>query len=255
MIQVGPDAEGARRVVLVTAAAGLAPALAAAVVALVVLGWAAAVVVALVVALGWAAAVLRRARTSVQRLLDGLHAHEVPAGSSPRLENLLEGLGVTCGVAPPEVYTVQSDAMNALAVADDRRSAVVLTRGLLDGLGRLELEGVLANLLARVRDGSAGFTTTVVGLLGATAPAGRILHEALGEQRGVTCDLAAVDLTRYPPALISALRHMEGAGTGVDGAAPSTAPLWIAPAVGGPLSEVVGADASLDVRIAVLGEL
>jgi heat shock protein HtpX len=166
---------------------------------------------------------------------------------------------MTGGVSDPAVHLVETPAMNAMVVADAERADLVLTTGLVDGLGRLELEGVVANLLGRVRDGSARYGTTVVGLLGSSGAASRRLAAGLGEQRSVHSDLAAVDMTRYPPGLISALARMSDAGTVVAGASPSTAHLWIAPVVDG--AGLVAPEVAetavqpLALRIAVLEEL
>ncbi len=81
---------------------------------------------------------------------------------------------------------------------------------------------MLANLLARTRDGSARYTTTVLALLGTSARAVRLLEQELGDQRGVRSDLAAVDLTRYPPGLISALARCSS--TAPSSRPPPTAP-------------------------------
>ena len=65
-------------------------------------------------------------------------------------------------------------------------------------------------------------------------------------------------MTRYPPGLASAFVRLESIGTAIDGVAPSTAHLWIAPVVG---ADAVAPDVArtalqpLTLRIAVLDEL
>ncbi len=219
------------------------------------LGIAAAVVLAVV----WVLVVRARVAGASSKALASVTATPLAPGARPRLENVLEGLCMTGGVSDPAVHLVETPAMNAMVVADAERADLVLTTGLVDGLGRLELEGVVANLLGRVRDGSARYGTTVVGLLGSSGAASRRLAAGLGEQRSVHSDLAAVDMTRYPPGLISALARMSDAGTVVAGASPSTAHLWIAPVVDG--AGLVAPEVAetavqpLALRIAVLEEL
>ena len=217
------------------------------------------IAVAIVLAVVWVLAVRARAAGASSRALSSLSATPLVPGSRPRLENVLEGLCMTGGVSDPSVHLVESPAMNALVIADAERADLVLTTGLVDGLGRLELEGVIANLLGRVRDGSARYGTTVVALLGSSGAAARRLARGLGEQRSVHSDLAAVDMTRYPPGLISALERMSAAGTVVAGSSPSTAHLWIAPVVEGAglVAPEVEATAvqPLSLRIAVLEQL
>lgn len=217
------------------------------------------IAVAIVLAVAWVLIVRARVAGASATTLASLSATPLVPGSRPRLENVLEGLCMTGGVSDPAVHLVDSAAMNALVIADADHADLVLTTGLADGLGRLELEGVIANLLGRVRDGSARYGTTVVGLLGSSGIASRRLATGLGEQRSVHSDLAAVDMTRYPPGLIAALARMSDAGTIVPGTAPSTAHLWIAPVVDGPglVAPEVEATAvqPLSLRIAVLEQL
>lgn len=213
------------------------------------------VVAAVALAVAWVLFVRARLSSAADRVLSGLDAAPLEPGRHPRLENLLEGLCTTSGVTDPSVALVRSDAMNALVAAGRDRTRIVLTTGLVQDLGRLELEGVLANLLGRVKDGSARYTTTVLALFGTSARAGALLGEHLGEQRSVLSDLAAVDLTRYPPGLVAAFLAMDERGTELSTVPPLTRPLWIAtaaPSQGG--AESVG-DQPLSLRIAVLSEL
>lgn len=215
-----------------------------------------ALLAGLILAGGWVLFMRARIASAPDRVLAGLDLVPVAPEEQPRLANLLEGLCMTSGVTSPEVFLVESSAMNALAVAGRSGSRLVLTTGLVERLGRLEMEGVIANLLGRVRDGSARYSTTVVGLFGDSARATAQLSRHLGEQRAVLSDMAAVDLTRYPPGLMAALGAMLDAGTVVDGVPPLTAPLWLAPvgkqSRGG--VDPVGTQ-PLPLRIAVLAEL
>lgn len=212
--------------------------------------------VVLAVALGaaWVLVVRARIASAPERVTAGLVTTPLAPGSAPRLENLLEGLCVTSGVATPTVELVESPAVNALVTAGREHTRLVLTTGLVEHLGRLELEGVLANLLARAKDGSARYSTTVLALMGPSDRGVRLLERELGDQRGVRSDLAAVDLTRYPPGLIAALSNMQEHGTRVEAAPERSWPLWIAPVRTGD-DDVLGALQPLSLRIAVLAEL
>ncbi len=215
-----------------------------------------ALIVGVVLAGGWVLVIRARIASASDRVLAGLEPVPVPPDAQPRLANVLEGLCITSGVSAPEILLIHDQAMNALAVAGRESSRLVLTTGLVDKLGRLELEGVLANLLGRVRDGSARYTTTVLGLFGSSAKGSALLARHLGEQRSVLSDMAAVDLTRYPPGLMAAFSVMAESGTTVASAPAATAALWLAPVVG-PVDADVPAIGSqpLPLRIAVLAEL
>lgn len=230
-----------------------------AVVVLVVLVWVQPIVaVVAALAVGAAAVLWIRARlaSAPARVVAGLDTARVREGDQPRLENVLEGLCATSGVTAPTVSLVRSDHMNAMVSAGREDAEIVLTTAMLDHLGRLELEGVLANLLGRIKDGSARYSTTVLGLLGTSPRARRLLAAELGDQRSVMSDLAAVDLTRYPPGLASALRSMAERGTQLSSAPELSRSLWLAPVGDAPSdADLVGELQPLSLRIAVLSEL
>ena len=212
--------------------------------------------VAVAIAAGWAAVVHTRAASASARVLSALPTTHLAAGSEPRLENLLESVCVIGGIEEPGVRLLSDGSLNALAVADRDGATFVVTRGLLDGLGRVELEAVLANLAARVKQGSTRYVTTVLALPLPSQTRTALLERGLGEQSSLRSDLAAVGLTKYPPGLISALERMEEGGTTVSAPAP-TAPLWLA-APGSSRSAdppVDGDPQPLSLRIAVLQEL
>jgi heat shock protein HtpX len=212
-------------------------------------------VVAVALSIAWVLAVRARVASAPQRVLAGLTTSPLAPGAQPRLENLLEGLCATSGVASPQVSLVDAPSMNALVAAGRDDAHLVLTTALVDQLGRLELEGVLANLLGRVKDGSARYSTLVLALLGTSSRGTRLLGAHLGDQRAVLSDLAAVDLTRYPPGLMSALSTMAEHGTELPGAPAATVPLWLAPVQRDTTAEPVGELQPLSLRIAVLSEL
>ncbi|MCP4434912.1 MAG: hypothetical protein GY812_05330 [Actinomycetia bacterium] len=181
----------------------------------------------------------------------------------PGFHNALEGVALLTGVAEPAVRLIESPAANAMVVADRDSSTVVVTSGLLETDSAVQVEVLAAELLCRVRDGSARYATLVAGLpapLKAAAGLGSAsLAATLGEQRALDGDFDAVAVTRYPPGLIAALEEMTERGTAVHGAQPQTAPLWIAPAVG--IDDGVDpavdrtANQPIEHRIAVLREL
>jgi heat shock protein HtpX len=168
----------------------------------------------LAVVIWWAAEPLAR------RALDGARADP---RRHARLINLVEGLCATIGVRQPALRVRPEASLNAAVCGRRRRSAtLVVTQGLLDELGRLELEGVLAQLLTRIRCYDMLPATVTVATLGIGA-------SFLSPPEPVTAlDRAAVGFTRYPPALASALEKMEMKGTEVRGASRSTALLWFA---------------------------
>lgn len=242
---------------------GVLPGMVVAIVVAFVTGPIPGVIALVAIAVAWAVVVLRRARNSVDMVLAGTGGVPIGADTFRRWVNVMDGMGVTSGVSDPELWVIERPEANALSVADRQRCAVVVTRGLIEGLSVIELEGVAANLLGRIKDGSARYGTVTVALLapflGRMEPAGRLVADGLGDQRSVRSDLTAVDMTRYPPGLADALSAIERIGTVLAGVDPATAHLWIAPSVDG--SGVVDpavaetAVQPLSYRIALLHEL
>ncbi len=205
------------------------------------LGLVATVIVAAVVVV----VVPRTAPAGVISVLGGSESDDT---AEPRLFNLVEGLGATSGVEVERVAVVEDPAANLAAVGAGEDAVLVVTRGLLAGLDRIELEAVLAEGLARIRSNDAHLATQaalfVCGPLVRQGPRRRAggrsvatlfarrradrLARLLGDQREFLADLAAIDITNYPPGLASALNKMSAVGTGLEGATWGTAHLWLA---------------------------
>jgi heat shock protein HtpX len=170
-------------------------------------------------AMWWAAEPLAR------HALGGVPADPV---RHARLLNLVDGLSATVGTKPPEVKVRDEASLNAAVCGRRRRRAtLVVTQGLLDQLNRMELEGVVAQQLTRVRCHDMLPATVTVATLGIGAT-------LLSPPEPVTAmDRAAVSFTRYPPGLISALEKVEAKGSEVRGASRATANLWFAGPGGG----------------------
>ncbi len=101
-------------------------------------------------------------------VLASARAKEVTAEEEPRLHNIVEGLAIAAGIPKPRVYVVPEQAPNAFATGrDPEHASVAVTRGLLDSLNRVELEGVIGHELAHVMDRDILVGTVVATLVGA----------------------------------------------------------------------------------------
>ena len=201
------------------------------------------------------------------------------AGAAPadeeqhaRLHNLVEGLCAAAGLPKPALYVVADAAPDAFAVGrGPRNAAVVCTAGLLDGLTRMELEGVLAHELSHVKNYDILVSTIAVtavgavalladiglrfmfwggmregrrdnndaGALGAVLAIGalallalapiiaQLMQFAMSRRREYLADASGVQLTRYPPGLVSALEKLRDDQAVVHHATRATAQLWI----------------------------
>jgi Zn-dependent protease with chaperone function len=156
---------------------------------------------------------------------------------NPRLFNVTEGLCATFGLRMPDLYVVYDAVPNACALGRDAASgALVVTSGLLETMGPIELEGVIAHELAHVKRDDNG--VSVIGLTLARFGGAGLLRKCVGENREYRADIVGASAVRFPRGLLDALRLMERApvpaGNSVFSSArfPATRYVWIDPSVG-----------------------
>ena len=97
-------------------------------------------------------------------------AREVAHDKDPDLYHLVENLCIGAGMPVPRIYIIDDTAPNAFATGRDPGHAyIVVTKGLLQKLDKLELEGVLAHELSHIRNYDIRLMTLVVMLVGLVA--------------------------------------------------------------------------------------
>jgi heat shock protein HtpX len=101
-------------------------------------------------------------------VLASTRAREIPPDEAPRLHNIVEGLAIAAGIPKPKVYLVPEAAPNAFATGrDPEHASIAVTKGLLDTMNRVELEGVIGHELAHVVDRDMLVGTIVATVVGA----------------------------------------------------------------------------------------
>ncbi len=101
-------------------------------------------------------------------VLASARAREVSPAEEPRLHNIVEGLAIAAGLPKPRVYVVPETAPNAFATGrDPEHASIAVTRGLLETMNRVELEGVVAHEMAHILDRDILLGTVVATLVGA----------------------------------------------------------------------------------------
>ncbi|MGQ9571769.1 MAG: M48 family metallopeptidase [Dehalococcoidia bacterium] len=97
-------------------------------------------------------------------------AHEVTKEEEPQLYRIVENLCIGSGLPMPKVYVIEDGSPNAFATGrDPNHAAVAVTRGLLQKLEKLELEGVIAHELSHIGNYDTRMMTIVVVLVGLAA--------------------------------------------------------------------------------------
>lgn len=177
-------------------------------------------------------------------------ARKVERKSEPDLYNLLENLAISRGLRTPTLRVIDNDSLNAYATGlHEGQYSVTVTRGLVNTLTRDELEAVLAHELTHVinkdvrtmviasifagiisviaelvfrgllysrgggrRDNKNALPLILIGLAFAAVgfALAIVIRMMLSRTREYVADAGAVELTKNPDAMISALRKVEG---------------------------------------------
>jgi len=194
-------------------------------------------------------------------------ARSIEKRDNPELYRIVENLCITAGLSLPKIYLIDESQPNAFATGRDANHAVVaVTRGLLEKLERVELEGVIAHELSHIgnkdmllgtvivvlvgivallanfflrisffggtrRDSrdSGGLIMLVLGIAAAVlAPiAASLIQLAISRKREFLADASGALLTRYPEGLARALEKISADSTPLKTANSSTAHLYI----------------------------
>jgi Zn-dependent protease with chaperone function len=216
-----------RRVVTLCLYAAVVPALVVGLVIAVALGPIFGAVALVVVGVLVAYSLWRTAPTAALRRIGA-----VPLGErdNPRLLNVTEGLCATFGLRMPELFVVFDAVPNACALGRDSGSAeLVVTSGLLETMGPIELEGIIAHELAHVKRGDNGVSSIALSL-GRFGGEG-MLKRCVGESREYRADVVGASAVRFPRGLLDGLRLMmlapDPSGNSVFGASRFGASRWI----------------------------
>ena len=180
-----------------------------------------------------------------QTVLSAVGAREADPQQNQQLYNIVQTLAMGDGLQVPKVYIIDDPSPNAFATGrDPQHSAVTVTTGLLQMMNREELEGVLAHEMSHVKNYDVRLllvVSTMIGLAALIASmywngawrirsrddravlvvfavgiiftliafiVGPLMQLALSRQRESLADVSAVDLTRNPAGLLSALKKI-----------------------------------------------
>jgi heat shock protein HtpX len=84
-------------------------------------------------------------------ILAAAKAVELTKQNAPKVLKIVEDIAITAGLPTPKVYSINDIGMNAFATGrDPKHSYIVLTKGIINGLEKNELEGVIAHEMAHI---------------------------------------------------------------------------------------------------------
>ena len=174
-------------------------------------------------------------------------AHQIVKKDNPRFYNVVENLSITTGLPMPKVYIIDDKAPNAFASGRDPKHALVAaTTGLIDIMDDKELTAVMAHEMSHVKNYDIRVSMIVFGLVcviglisdlafrmmfygnrrrnNEGSPVGyalvllaailsplvaAIAQMAVSRQREYLADASAVNITRYPEGMVSALKKLQ----------------------------------------------
>jgi heat shock protein HtpX len=172
-----------------------------------------------------------------------MQAQPLTRKDNPEIYNLLENLCISRGMAMPMLNIIEDEALNAFASGTNpKQYTITLTRGLINALNKQELEAVIAHELTHIMNGDVRLmiiAMLIVGVIsfvselmlrglfrlrGEGKTAGlfafilllfigflsTIIQLSLSRSREYLADAGAVELTKNPDAMISALLKISG---------------------------------------------
>jgi heat shock protein HtpX len=163
----------------------------------------------------------------------------------PEVRNVLEALAISAGVPPPRFAVIQDVAPNSFGVGTRPKNTIIgITSGLAHHLTRDELEAVLSFEVSRIGSWDIALSSWAVALTsGAIATAENDdLISIIGwiparmaewlqawaiRDQGEERDKVAIQFTRHPEALITALEKLEADQGQIIRVSRATAPLWM----------------------------
>jgi heat shock protein HtpX len=97
-------------------------------------------------------------------------ARPVTKEEYPYLYNVVEGLAIAAGISTPRCYVIDDTSPNAFATGRNPQNAVIcVTKGLLEKMNRVELEGVVAHEMSHIKNYDVRLQTVVVVMAGVVA--------------------------------------------------------------------------------------
>jgi heat shock protein HtpX len=222
------------------------------------------------------------------------HGIQIQKEDNPRLWRIVENLSISEGIPMPKVYIIPDDGLNAFAAGRDPEHAVVaFTNGILNDMDDNELEGVAAHEIAHIKNYDIRVSTFVFGMISAILIVadlairfgfsgmrnrntamfgvgflaigvasliigyiiGPMLSAAVSREREYLADASAVEATRYPEGIKSALQKLQTNSRPMENQVRGLSHMYFSlPAARGFFSNLYASHPPLEKRIARIEE-
>ncbi|MCL2022489.1 MAG: M48 family metalloprotease [Betaproteobacteria bacterium] len=173
-----------------------------------------------------------------------------------RLLNVIDEMSIAAGIPAPVAFVLDNEhGLNAFAAGLTTRDSVIgVTHGLLKAMTRDELQGVIAHEISHIANGDARLNLKLISYLYGISGIGscgrglifagslaiihgvvlitlglflylvgfiglffvRLIQATISREREYLADAAAVQFTRYPAGLASALRKLQASGSQIE---------------------------------------
>jgi Zn-dependent protease with chaperone function len=201
----------------------------------------------LVVGIGTTFKILQLQKNGGEQIAQLVNGGFLPAKPSlqkeVQLRNVIEEMALACGCPVPKIYLIDSPFINAFAAGNTPEEAVIgITQGCLDKLSRDELQAIVAHEFSHILHGDMKQNLTLIGILhgilmisiigeifmrtrGRRNPlpliglvlaligslgviAATLIKQAICRQKEYLADASAVQFTRNPEGVASALKKI-----------------------------------------------
>ena len=180
-----------------------------------------------------------------QQVLSETGAHIANPDEFPEVRNILEGLALSAGIPVPRFAVIPDPVPNSFGVGTRPKKTIIgITAGLPEALTRDELEAALSYEVSRIGSWDIALSSWAVALTSGAIAAAEAddLKAIVGwiparmaewlqawalRDQGENRDRIAIQFTRHPEALITALEKMDAEQGEVRRVSRATAPLWL----------------------------
>lgn len=180
-----------------------------------------------------------------KQVLTETGAHIAVPDEFPEVRNILEGLALSAGIPVPRFAVIPDPVPNSFGVGTRPKKTIIgITSGLPDTLTRDELEAALSYEVSRIGSWDIALSSWAVALTSGAIAAAEAddLKAIVGwiparmaewlqawalRDQGENRDRIAVQFTRHPEALITALEKLDAEQGEVRRVSRATAPLWL----------------------------
>lgn len=140
--------------------------------------------------------------------LKPITSYNLSSSQIARTQNLVDGICQKEGVDIPQLLVYDDPSINSLLLVFSKKTCIILTKGAVELLNRIELEAIIAYQIGRLKSNicSIQLLSVTANKLAKYLIYLRPIAEKLNISFGIDPELEALRITKYPPGLIEVFR-------------------------------------------------